>query len=126
LINGFGVEDLLFAFVLCSQITILPSAHKRQLLLLHTSPVPLPYPSLSHTSPAKQPAALLAASLSQPGGDDSGGLGVKLADFVAAVVVLGVGEVGIAPLGLAPGPVRRPRLGRPGPPIQPVHELVLS
>jgi hypothetical protein len=29
LINGFGVEDLLFAFALCSQITILPSAHKQ-------------------------------------------------------------------------------------------------
>ena len=73
-----------------------------------------------------QPAALLAESLSQPGGDDGGGLGVKLADFVAPVVVLGVGEVGVAPLGLAPGRVRRPRLGRPGPPIQPVHELVLG
>jgi len=42
-----------------------------------------------------QPAALLAESLSQPGGNDGGSLGVELAHFVAAVVVLGIGEVRI-------------------------------
>lgn len=49
-----------------------------------------------------EPAALLAESLSQPVGDDGGGLGVEFADLVAAVVVLGVGEVGGAALGLTP------------------------
>lgn len=73
-----------------------------------------------------QPAALLAESLSQPGSDDGRGLGVELADLMAPVVVLGMGEVGVAPLGLAPGRVRGPWLGRPGPPIKPVNELVLG
>lgn len=52
-------------------------------------------------------AALLAESLGQAGGDDCGGLGVELADLVAAVVVLGVGEISIAALRLAPRRVRR-------------------
>lgn len=73
-----------------------------------------------------EPATLLAESLSQPGGDDRGGLGVKLADLVATVIVLGVGQIGIAPLGLAPGGVRRTGIGRPGPSVEPVHELILS
>jgi len=37
----------------------------------------------------KLPAALLAESLSQPGGEDGGGLRVELAHLVAAVVALG-------------------------------------
>lgn len=36
-----------------------------------------------------------------PGGDDDRRLGVVLADLVAAVVALGAGEIGLAPLGLA-------------------------
>lgn len=72
-------------------------------------------------------AALLAESLSQPVGDDGGGLGVELADLVAAVVVLGVGEVRRAALGLAPGGVGRPGVGgRSGPAVEPVHEVVLG
>lgn len=74
-----------------------------------------------------EPAALLAESLSQPVGDDGGGLGVELADLVAAVVVLGVGEVRRAALGLAPRGVGRPGLGgRSGPAVEPVHEVVLG
>lgn len=73
------------------------------------------------------PAALLAESLSQPVGDDGGGLGVELADLVAPVVVLGVGEVGGAALGLAAGRVGRGDLGAwPGPAVKPVHEVVLG
>jgi hypothetical protein len=44
---------------------------------------------------------LLAESLLLAAGRDDGGLGVVLADLVAAVVVLGAGEVGLASLGLA-------------------------
>lgn len=51
---------------------------------------------------------------------------MEFTDLVAPVVVLGVGEVGVAPLGLTPGGVRGPWLGRPGPPIEPVNELVLG
>lgn len=73
------------------------------------------------------PAALLAESLSQPVGDDGGGLGVELADLVAPMVVLGVGEVGGAALGLAAGRVGRGDLGAwPGPAVKPVHEVVLG
>jgi hypothetical protein len=48
------------------------------------------------------PAALLAEALLLSRGGDGGGFGVVLADLVPAVVVLGGGEVGLAPLGLAP------------------------
>lgn len=48
-------------------------------------------------------AALLAESLSQPSGDDGGSFGMELADFMAAMVVLSLGKIGIATLGLAPG-----------------------
>lgn len=74
-----------------------------------------------------QPAALLTESLSQPVGDDGGGFGVELADLVAAVVVLGLGEIGVAALGLAPGRVDDGAvLGRSGPAVEPVHEVVLG
>ena len=46
------------------------------------------------------PAALLAEALLLAGGGDGGGLGVVLADLVAAVVVLGGGEVRLAAFGL--------------------------
>lgn len=72
-----------------------------------------------------QPATLLAEALSQAGGDDGGGLGVELAHLVAAVVVLGVGQVGVAAFGLAPGGVNRTGLEGPGPAVEPVHEVVL-
>lgn len=48
-----------------------------------------------------------------------------LADLVAPVVVLGVAQVSVAPLGLAFRRVGRAGLERPGPPVQPVHELIL-
>lgn len=48
-----------------------------------------------------EPATLLAEALSEAGGDDGGGLGVKLADLMAAVVVLGGAEVSITPFRLA-------------------------
>jgi hypothetical protein len=48
------------------------------------------------------PAALLAEALLLSLGSDGGGFGVVLADLVPAVVVLEGGEVGLAPLGLAP------------------------
>lgn len=50
----------------------------------------------------QQPAALLAESLSQPGGDDGGSFGVKLAYFVAPVVVLRLREISIASFSLTP------------------------
>lgn len=45
---------------------------------------------------------MLAEALLLARGGDCGGLGVVLADLVAAVVVLGGGEVGLAALSLAP------------------------
>lgn len=51
---------------------------------------------------------------------------MELADLVAAVVVLGVGEISIAALGLAPRGVDRARIKGPGPAVQPVHEVVLG
>jgi len=54
-----------------------------------------------------QPAALLAESLSQPGGNDGGGLGVELAHLVAAVVVLGFGEVRVTSFSLTAWQIRR-------------------
>lgn len=72
-----------------------------------------------------QPAALLAEALSQPGGDDGGGLGVELADLVAAVVVLRVGQVGVAPFGLAARGVHRAGFEDPRPAVEAVHEVVL-
>lgn len=75
----------------------------------------------------KQPATLLAESLSQPGGEYSGGFGVKLTDLVAAVVVFGVSEIGIAPFSLAPrGVARTGFVGRSSAAVEPVHELVLG
>lgn len=76
--------------------------------------------------PFTLPAALLTESLSQPTGDDGGGFGVKLADLVATVVVLGVVQVGITTLRLTPGRVTESRLGQSGPAVQPVHKIVLG
>lgn len=72
-------------------------------------------------------ATLLAEALSQPGGEDCRGFGVELADLVAAVVMLGVGEIGITALGLTPRRVRQTGFRRSRPPlVQPVHEVVLG
>lgn len=76
-----------------------------------------------------EPAALLAESLSQPGGDDGGGFGVKLAHLVAAVVVLGLRQISIASLGLTPRRVRRgsrTRFHGPRPTVEPAHEVILG
>lgn len=76
-----------------------------------------------------EPAALLAESLSQPGGDDRGSFGVKLAHLVATVVVLGLGQISIASLGLAPRGVRRGRrtlLCGARPTVKSVHEVILG
>lgn len=51
---------------------------------------------------------------------------MELADLVAAVVVLCLGEIGVAALGLAPRGVERAVVGRPGPAVEPVHEVVLG
>jgi hypothetical protein len=52
LINGFGVGDVLFGVALCSQITILPSAHKTQTF---SPPICRTHPStLNFFSPTKQ------------------------------------------------------------------------
>lgn len=52
---------------------------------------------------------------------------MELADLVAAVVVLGLGEIGVAALGLAPGRVDDGAvLGRSGPAVEPAHEVVLG
>ena len=80
-------------------------------------------------APPPQPAALLAESLSQPGGDDGGGFGVELAHLVAAVVVLGLRQISIASLGLAArgvGGSRRTGFRRPGPTVETAHEIVLG
>ncbi|GER31200.1 homoprotocatechuate catabolism bifunctionalisomerase/decarboxylase [Striga asiatica] len=72
-----------------------------------------------------EPAALLAKPLGESGSDDGGGLGVELTHLVAAVVVLGVAQVRVAALGLAPGRVARTGVEDPGPAVEPVHEVVL-
>ena len=66
------------------------------------------------------PAALLAEALLLAGGGDGAGLGVVLADLVAAVVVLGAGEVGLAAFGLAPRRLVVKRVHPPGPGEEPV------
>lgn len=68
---------------------------------------------------------MLAETLGEAGGDDGGGFGVELADLVAAVVVLGVCEVSVAPFGLAPRRVGRTGFQDSGPAVEPVHEVVL-
>lgn len=60
-----------------------------------------------------KPATLLAESLLNPVDNDLGGLGVELADFVAAVVVLGSGELRLAALHLAARHHMRPLHRRP-------------
>lgn len=72
-----------------------------------------------------QPATLLTEPLSQPGGDYSRRFGVKLADFMASVIVFRVSQIGITSLGLTPRRVHRTRFDRPRPPVQPVHKIVL-
>lgn len=74
----------------------------------------------------QQPATLLTESLSQPSGDNGCSLGVKLADLMAPVVVLGVGQIGIATLGLTPGRVRGTGFARSGPAVEPVHKIILG
>lgn len=67
------------------------------------------------------PAALLAEPLLQSMGDDDGGLGVELAHLVSAVVVLRAGEIGFAPLGLAPRRLVAQRVHASRPREQVVH-----
>jgi len=76
-----------------------------------------------------QPAALLAESLSQPGGDNGGGFGVELADLVAAVVVLGLRQISIASLGLAArgvGGSGRTGFRRPRATVETADEIILG
>lgn len=73
-----------------------------------------------------KPAALLAETLSQSGGDDGGGFGVKLADFMASVVVFGVSKVGIATLRLAPRGIHQSDISGPRSAVKPVDEIVLG
>lgn len=102
-------------------------------LMMRLSPSPIvisqPFPAASfpvvELRKLVEPAALLTESLSQAGGDDGGGFGVKLADLVAAVVVLRVSQIGNAALGLTPRRVdHRTRFNRPRPPVHPVHKIV--
>jgi len=87
------------------------------------------FPPVGNKQAPPQPAALLAESLSQPGGDNGGGFGVELAHFVAAVVVLGLRQISIASLGLAARRVRgsrRTRFRRPRPTVETAHEIILG
>lgn len=71
-------------------------------------------------------AALLAEALSQSGGDDGGGFGVKLADFMASVVVFGMSEIGIAAFRLASRGINQSDISGPRSAVKPVDEIVLG
>lgn len=72
------------------------------------------------------PAALLAKSLSQTRGNDSGGLGMELADFMAPMVVLSVSKIGIATFGLTPRGVGRTGISRSRPAIKTIDKVILG
>ena len=51
---------------------------------------------------------------------------MELADFMAAMVVLSVGKIGIATLGLAPGGIGRTGISWSRPAIKPVDKVILG
>lgn len=73
-----------------------------------------------------KPAALLAEPLSQPGGDDGGGLRVKLTNLMTAVVVLSMAQVSIAPFSLTLWRVKRRRFNRPGAAVEAADEVIIG
>lgn len=102
------------------------------LLLRFTTPaivVGKPFPATSFPiikfRKEMKPAALLAKSLSQPGGNDGGCFRVKLTNLVSSVVVFGVCEVSIASFSLASWGVQGARFSNSGPAIEPANEIVL-
>jgi hypothetical protein len=126
LINGFGVEDLLFGVALCSQITILPSAHKHRRFLLLQSAVPILLHSLLLANQTETKKTNNRSSHQRSTTNLNPQQGKN--QICGSHNPVDVGSMGYRGNQKKEREREREekRIGRPGPPIQPVHELVLG